>query len=353
MDRGPARRDLHLARALERRWTHLATAHAAGAVSTAQADVIARALDDLPDDIAADVRGKAEKVLVEHAARFTPRELRTLGRRIIDVVAPDVGEEHERRRLEAEERRARRTTSLTTRGHGDGTTTLRIRVPDATAGRLLTYLHAWTNPRRTDATSSGDATDGPGAGTDGASAGGDATTHTGQQDSVPYTTRLGHAFCALLEHLDPTRLPVHGGAATTVIVTMDLDTLISGLGVASTGTGERITAAEARRLACTAHLVPAVLGGKSEPLDLGRRKRLYQPAQRTAMALRDGGCRAEGCDVPAAWCEAHHLAPWSKGGKTDLADGLLLCSHHHHRAHDDRYLHDRLPTGDIRFHRRR
>ena len=106
---------------------------------------------------------------------------------------------------------------------------------------------------------------------------------------------------------------------------MDLDALMSGLGVATTSTGDRITAAEARRLACTAKLIPAVLGGKSEVLDLGRAKRLYDTAQRRAMGLRDGGCRAEGCDIPAAWCEAHHLIPWSKGGKTDLADGLLLC----------------------------
>ena len=73
---------------------------------------------------------------------------------------------------------------------------------------------------------------------------------------MPYPVRLGHAFCDLLEHLDPTRLPVHGGTATTVVVTIDLDTLTSGLGVATTGTDGRITAAEARRLACTAQPRP-------------------------------------------------------------------------------------------------
>jgi hypothetical protein len=71
------------------------------------------------------------------------------------------------------------------------------------------------------------------------------------------------------------------------------------------------------------------------------------------MALRDGGCRAEGCSIPAAWCEAHHSRdPWSRGGKTNLADGQLLCSWHHHRAHDDRYLTQRLPHGDVRYRRR-
>jgi predicted restriction endonuclease len=56
--------------------------------------------------------------------------------------------------------------------------------------------------------------------------------------------------------------------------------------------------------------------------------------------------------MPAAMCEAHHLKPWSQGGRTDLADGVLLCSHHHHVIHDPRYVTTRLPSGDYRFHRR-
>ena len=57
---------------------------------------------------------------------------------------------------------------------------------------------------------------------------------------------------------------------------------------------------------------------------------------------------------PAAWCEAHHAGnPWAEGGRTDLADGVLLCSWHHHRIHDPRYDPRRLPDGDYRFHRRR
>ncbi|MCL2796411.1 MAG: HNH endonuclease, partial [Microbacteriaceae bacterium] len=68
--------------------------------------------------------------------------------------------------------------------------------------------------------------------------------------------------------------------------------------------------------------------------------------------IRDRHCRAEDCSTPAAWCEAHHLKPWSQGGNTDLADGILLCNHHHHRAHDARYETQRLASGDLRFHRR-
>ena len=112
------------------------------------------------------------------------------------------------------------------------------------------------------------------------------------------------------------------------------------------------TAAQARRLACNAHLIPAVLGGESEILDLGRAQRLFTAPQRRALLLRDRTCRAEGCDIPGTWAEAHHWVPWVSGGLTDLDDGVLLCSHHHHRAHDPDYLVERLANGDVRFARR-
>ncbi|TIC87326.1 DUF222 domain-containing protein, partial [Nocardioides sp. GY 10113] len=114
-----------------------------------------------------------------------------------------------------------------------------------------------------------------------------------------------------------------------------------------------ISAAHARRLACTAKIVPAVLGSKSEVLDLGRAHRLFTPAQRKALRLRDTTCRAEGCSVPATWCEAHHEHPWSRGGATDLKNAVLLCGFHHHRTHDPAYDTDKLPNGDHRYHRRR
>jgi hypothetical protein len=136
------------------------------------------------------------------------------------------------------------------------------------------------------------------------------------------------------------------------VVTIDQTKLTADLAEAGLTTGTPITAGEARRLACGAGILPAVLGGRSQPLDLGRTRRLFSAAQRKALAIRDRQCRAEGCDVPAAWTEAHHLEPWSTGGKTDLDQGVLLCSFHHHRAHDPRYHLTRMPNGDLRYHRR-
>jgi hypothetical protein len=327
-DRGQARRDLRLARALDTRWHAVARALREADASRAQAEVIVAALEALPDDLDPELLVQAEQRLVAEASRFGPRHLRILGRRILDVVAPEVAEDHERRALEREELHAAQVTALTSRRRGDGTTDLRIRVADLVADRLLTYLHAFTSPRRERGSA-------PAPG-----------------DRRPYDQKLGHAFAAFLESVDPKRLPLHGGDATTLMVTIDHDRLRDGLGTALVG-DTPITAGEARRLACTANLLPAVLGGDSEILDLGRARRLFSPAQRKAMAIRDVTCRAEGCEIPAAWCEAHHAAdPWTAGGRTDLADGLLLCSWHHHRAHDHRYRVERTGDRRLTFHRR-
>ncbi|GAB3868818.1 HNH endonuclease signature motif containing protein [Nocardioides maradonensis] len=309
-----ARADLHLARDLQ---AHPLTAAAlrAGDVNVPRARVIIRAIDKLSDEVDDLTKTRAEKHLIKLAATYDPRDLRVLGAKILEVVAPDVAEAELGKALEREEQVARDKCSVKLQRRGDGTTKITALVPDSIAERLTTYLDAEDSPRVTKSRS------------------------------------RGEAFCRLLEVLDPNRLPDHGGDATTVIVTIPFDALKNDLGSAMLGTTV-ISASEARRLACTAKIVPAVLGGKSEPLDLGRAQRFYTAAQRKAMRLRDGRCRADGCTIPAAWTEAHHLKPWSQGGKTDLADGVLLCSHHHHRAHDQRYTMTKLTSGDYRFHRR-
>jgi hypothetical protein len=137
------------------------------------------------------------------------------------------------------------------------------------------------------------------------------------------------------------------------VVTIDFNDLKNDTGAATLPDGTRISAGAARRLACTAAIIPAVLGGRSEVLDLGTLSRLFSAAQNRALGIQYPTCAAEGCTIPATWCEAHHFKdPWCKGGKTDLADGKLLCNWHHHRAHDTDYDTQHLPNGAVRFHKR-
>ena len=163
------------------------------------------------------------------------------------------------------------------------------------------------------------------------------------------------AFSQLLEAIPAKSLPKAGGCSATIVVTMTLEQLLGRLdaaGVCALDTGGQISAAEARRLACAAGIIPVVLGGKSEVLDIGRKRRFHTEAKRIAMAIRDRGCTAVDCDRPPAMSHAHHDVAWSHGGTTDLAHGRLLCGHHHRRIHDHRYRATRHPNGKVSFHRR-
>ena len=139
-------------------------------------------------------------------------------------------------------------------------------------------------------------------------------------------------------------LPSLNGSPFTLVVTIGIDALMSGLGVAALDTGHRISAGEARRLACKAGIVPMVLDGDSMPLDVGRERRLFDRYQKHAINQRYHGCAAHNCDRPPAWVEYHHQDPWSRGGATDASNGISLCPAHHRMAdHPDSYDMRRLP----------
>jgi hypothetical protein len=139
---------------------------------------------------------------------------------------------------------------------------------------------------------------------------------------------------ALIEHLPVDGLPTTGGTPARIVLTIEEAKLRSAVAAATLATGERISATQWRRLACTHGILPAVLGGSGIPVDLGRSQRLFTTHQRDALATLDGGCVAPGCDRPPAWCEAHHGGlPFAPGGRTSLSEGYLLCSSHHHEAH--------------------
>ncbi|UDY24117.1 HNH endonuclease signature motif containing protein [Nocardioides sp. Kera G14] len=337
-----ARAQKRLAEALEA-WPAVAAGMRAGVVNREQAEIITRALNALPDDTAAELIPRAEAHLVDEASRWNPNQLRVLARQVLDVIDPDGTEAREAKKLEAEERTAFQKTRLSFAKKHDGTTKITIVVPDLTATRLAHLLHAFTSPRHDPADKQALAD----------AAGDEAGERVWWK--LPNNKKLGHAFCELLENIDPNSMPQHGTTGTELIVTIPLADLRRDL-AAATVLGphgvERITANEARRLACEAGIIPAVLGGQGHVLDLGRTSRLATKAQKKALILIRATCSEEGCDVPAAMTEVHHLNAWSQGGKTDLKDLVLLCKPGHRRIHSPDYTHERLPDGTIRFYRR-
>ncbi len=328
-------RDVHLAHALDEEFEATRAALAAGRIDVPRASVVVssvRALTDEHDDLPDGTRAAAEAHLLEQAGRFDVVRLRRLGKRLYEVVCPEAADAAEGRRLETEEEYARRLAYVTVRDNGDGTVDGRFRLPTLHADLLRAALDSLTSPRRL-----GDGRFDP---------------TTGVRLSA--SSLRGRGLMELLEsHLDPTSLPGQGGSPFTVVVTVGLEALQTGLGVAAVDTGCRVSAGEARRLACRAGIIPMVLDGDSMPLDLGRERRLFSKHQRIALAQQYGGCAAAGCDRPPAWTEAHHLDPWSAGGRTDLSRGLPLCPAHHRMAdHPDRWDQRRLPDGGVRFTRR-
>jgi len=125
---------------------------------------------------------------------------------------------------------------------------------------------------------------------------------------------------------------LHGTATVTAVVR--LDDLAQGTGAAwLDDTQEPVSIATARELACDGGLRRIIVDAAGEPLWQGRRERYFTPAQRRALAVRDGGCVWPRCTAPPSWCHAHHVLEWENRGPTDVDNGVLLCSFHHHLLH--------------------
>ena len=303
----------------------------AGAMSEArvqgeQALAIIDGVDALPDDLQPDLKQKAEEHLIELAKDYDAKSLRGFARTILEVVAPDLADAHLAKQLEKLERDAEDDNRVRVWDTPQGRVKATVDLDGFSGACFKKILFALAAPKHR-------AANGP------------------LGERLPTAERLGQAFAELVRRYPTNKLPKAGGLNASVVVLMSLETLMGGIKAAKLDTGEHISAGLARRIACEAGIIPAVLGGKSEVLDLGRSKRFHSRSQRIKATIEQGGCIEEGCDAPPAFTQMHHPIPWSKGGRTD-GDGWMLCPPAHHRIHDPRFTHERLPNGKVRFHRR-
>jgi hypothetical protein len=131
----------------------------------------------------------------------------------------------------------------------------------------------------------------------------------------------------------PVRVP-------ELIVLIDWDALRDGVraagGVCELSDGTPLPVATVRQMACDANIIPVVLGGKGEVLDVGRARRLATAAQRTALRAMYSTCAEPGCDMPVDECRAHHIVEWDptrRNGNTDLSNLVPVCEQTHSRIH--------------------
>lgn len=308
--RRAARADTRLARDLDEQFRIIGAAWQTGQISEAQARAIVTGLGRLPAGLSEAQLERCQRELVDYASRFDPDELRQLAQRMIEVIDPEHADRLLADQVERDARLAfeRRFLVLTPDHHGS--LLIRGQLPiadgellsaqlDALLPSAASYLHSDETPnkpaRRADA-----------------------------------LVRLAKAAAA------SGTLPAGGGDRPQVLVNLDFETLRDGLRAAHLlGSGEPISARDARRLACDCSLIPAVLGADSVLLDQGRSRRIFTGALRTALIARDRGCAFPGCDAAADCCDGHHIVPWAVGGRTELGNGVLLCPYHHRLVEPD------------------
>ena len=181
-----------------------------------------------------------------------------------------------------------------------------------------------------------------------------AATEGAGVERRPGPERMGRAFRELIERIAAKDLPKVGGRDATIVVTIDLDTLLGRLQKAGVlDTGERISPAEARRLACTARIIPVVLGGTTPRSSTSDRRNGSSPEPRPppwASATKAASPRAAtghpGCATPTTGPDG------PTADRPTSTNGGLLCPRHHARAHDPTYEMTHHPDGKVTFHRR-
>jgi Domain of unknown function (DUF222)/HNH endonuclease len=307
-----------------------AEALATGEVNVDQVQVITDAVAKLP----VEHRRAGEEHLLGEAETFGPRELGRLGQRIFEVVAPEAAEKQALDELERAERRAWHDRGLWLT---DIAGTSRVRLTGwldqegaASVRAALDPLCAPRTTRRVAGRSHG-VGDGRADGTSGTA---DADNDADPADVRSPAQRRVDALvevCRLASACG--QLPDNGGDRPQVVVTIDYDSLRQQVGTGTFDDGSCLSPAAARRIACDAGTIPAVLGTASQALDLGRQTRLVTGPLRRALVLRDKGCAFPGCDRPPRWTDAHHIQHWSDGGPTDLGNLALLCGYHHRLIH--------------------
>ena len=291
-----------LGESLPARHPAIAEALADGRLHIGAAERVLAVLHEIEPNSSVTERDEVERFLVASAPEVTARQFARICASIPAKFEPE--------NIDERERQLRAKSGITVRQGDDGLVHITIKAHPEAAGVILTALDAVTAPRR-----------------------GPVFAPSGEEpiaDSRPLSTRRLDALVSIARESLGRDHGVMAGNSVTMRVTVTLDALISGLGTAKIdGVDEPISAATARRLASDAQIIPVVLGGPSEPLDLGRAVRLASGPQRDALAVRDGGCIWPGCDAPPGWCEVAHIVAWTLGGATDLDNMMLLCPFHH------------------------
>jgi hypothetical protein len=269
-----------------------------GKLGIEQIRIIETTMRKMPADVDPVTRDSCEDTLVEHGQVMDLKRFARFARDILLIVDPDGDlDKDPSDRVEL---------SIGTRNPETGMTRFTGQLDDEGVELLTQAIDADSKPRTTD----------------------------GVPDRRSPANRRGLALKeALRRSLDSGEGPTQGGERPHVTLTMDFDDLKNKVGSAVLEHGGPISAAEARRLACDANIIPVVMGSDSQVLDVGRSSRSFPIGIRRAITLRDRGCTFPGCDRPPGWTDGHHVKFWTDDGRSAYENGCLLCRFHHTVVH--------------------
>jgi Domain of unknown function (DUF222) len=288
-------------------------AAAAGKITLSQARAIRDVVESLPGSLDEAQKEHAEQLLLVAADRLPADKLRSMTDTVLDQVAPEAKDTPEQRQIKLDLRDARAVSRRS----------LRFGVPTDGSIDFHGSLPAIEGTRLKNLVESIAARDYRGA----------KDRMDRERLAVTPDQRLADALTKVVGVASQKGDGEHGsmpsGAAQITVLIREQDLLDRATGTGRLLDGTEVSAGDLRRMLCDADVIPVVLGGRSEILDLGRTRRLASPALRHALALRDGHCAFPGCTVPIHRCELHHIAPWQRGGLTCLDNLVALCARHH------------------------
>lgn len=233
------------------------------------------------------------------------------------------------RRADTDRLSQEQTRKVRWRTDEDGSFILTARLPAEEGAVLLAALETATGRLTVDTRSSETASSSDGRA---------ARAGQGCGSEQPPVDRADALLAVAHQYLNSEPTDDTGQDRHLVVVHVDPDVLAGGVPAGTpaceiAGVGG-ITACTAARLACDATVVAAIRDSSGAVLNFGRKRRLVSPAQRQALAIRDGCCQYPSCARSQA-LEAHHVQHWAAGGRTDLDNLILLCRFHHLAIHED------------------
>lgn len=300
---------------------HLAAALSAGRLGVDAAVAIIRNLTEAARTASPPTIRDAEALLVEQAATLPADLVAQLAQRTCATLDPDGVEPREN------ELRQRRRFHLGR--EVDGMTPFSGLADPVNAGLLRAALSERTAPTRQPRFVDADDLGVGDASADLRPLGGALDGRTREQRAFDIVFGL---LTAGIRSDNDAVGTLHGTSTVTVVV--NAKDLVAGTGAAwIDDILSPIATATTDEIICDGGVRLQIESGRGEILWQGYRERYFTPAQRRALAARDGGCLGPNCTAPPSWCHAHHVVEWEHGGPTDVDNGALLCSFHHHQLH--------------------